>query len=507
VALEEADQDRRGSHATPYGQDQDFSWVVGWTILGTVLPGSGLMAAGRRRLGGFLLAVLALGLLGLGALLLLGNPMQQGIAIGSSPQKLLLLALMAGVAGLVWAGLMLLTTAQLRRHAVLSFNQNIFSWVVVVALVAGIALPTYKVSSYALLTRSVLTNGSVLSGDDSGKSGPNAKQADPWASQPRENVLVIGSDAGSDRTGVRPDSLILTSINTKTGNTVMFGLPRNLQRVPFAAGTPGARAWPNGYYCPTAPKGQECMLNAIWQWASTEPGLQYYKQYKKPGLQATRDAVQGLTGLKPDTYVMLNLAGFKDFVDAAGGVTVNVKEKLPMGGNSEDTAATFGWIKAGNHQHLDGFHALWFARSRWSTTDFDRMARQRCVIGAVISQANPAKLALGFPLIAKTLKKNLQTGINVKALQAWVTLAERIKSAKVTSLPFTGTEGATKGIINTTNPDFPQIRALVAKAIKASDKKKAAASSSPSPSVSASTATKKTVKTDLTKAQDIKAVC
>ncbi len=87
---------------------------------------------------------------------------------------------------------------------------------------------------------------------------------------------------------------------------MLFSLPRNLQQVPFKDGSPGQKAWPNGYYCPEAAPGNECMLNAIWRWAEGD-GKQYYSKYKNPGLRATEDAITGATGLEIDTYAMLNL--------------------------------------------------------------------------------------------------------------------------------------------------------------------------------------------------------
>jgi LCP family protein required for cell wall assembly len=492
------DEERRGSHATAYGQG--FSWVLGWTIAGAFIPGTGLVAAGWRRLGGFLLFLLGLGALALVALVLLGDPLSQGVSLAVDPQKLLLVAVVAAGGAGIWILLVLLTNTQLRRFASLSSGQSAFSWLVVSALVVGIALPAYKVSSYAMITRGVLTSKSIFRGDaDNPNGGPNAKQADPWAGKARENVLLIGSDAGSDRIGVRPDTMILASIDTKTGNTVLFSLPRNLQRAPFAPGTPGARAWPDGFYCPNAPKGQECLLNAIWTWASAGDGLADYKSSANPGLQATRDAVQGVTGLKVDTYVMLNLKGFQNFIDNIGGLTVNVTERLPIGGDVEHPVPTHGYIEKGKRK-LDGFNTLWYARSRWSTNDYDRMQRQRCVIGDVVSQADPVTLAKVFPKIAQTLRKNLSTGIATSDLQAWVELSQRVKGAKVTSLPFTNQ------VINTVNPDYEQVHSLVAKALKASNAKPAA-TPTPSPGASTSTVKKKAPKIDASKAQDVKAVC
>jgi len=134
------------------------------------------------------------------------------------------------------------------------------------------------------------------------------------------------------------------------------------------------------------------------------------------------------------------------------------------------------------------------------------MKRQRCVIGDVVDQSNPTKLALNFPAIAKALKKNLSTGIKPSDLQAWVDLANRVKSAGVRSVVFD------PNVINTVNPDIDKIHELVAAAVKTTAKAKApAASPSVSPEATASGTTKAPGKTkapkDPTKAQSLKSVC
>jgi polyisoprenyl-teichoic acid--peptidoglycan teichoic acid transferase len=493
--------ERRGSHATAHGQG--FSWVLAWTILGALIPGTGLIAAGWRRLGGLLLFLLGLAGLVLAALALVGNPIKRVESLAVDPQKLLVLALVAALVPLVWVIVIVLTNTQLRRFASLSSGQSAFSSIVVLALVVAVGLPAYEISHYALIQRDLISSVFKTGGDtDNTRAGPNVAKADPWAAKPRENLLLIGSDAGADRTGVRPDTLILASIDTKTGDTVLFSLPRNLERVPFPAGTGGAEAWPEGYYCPNVRGGHECLLNAIWTWASGD-GLQYYKKYKNPGLRATEDAVEGVTGLKVDTYAMLNLKGFAQFINAIGGLRVNVDERLPINGNSENPNGTTGYIEKGKNKRLDGFQTLWFARSRWSTNDYDRMRRQRCVIGDVVSQADPVKMGLAFPKIAAAAKNNLSSGIKQEDLQAWVDLSQRIKGASVRSLPFTD-----QVIANRTDPDFDQIRRLVTKALK--PVAKPTPSPTPSVSASASSTVKKKAKKKLidpSKAQDIKDVC
>jgi len=499
---------------SPGAPEHGFSWVIFWTILGALIPGAGLIVAGRRWFGAVVLAGTAALVTGLLIVTRVGSPIERIESLAVDQKKLLILAIVTGVIAAVWLVVIVVTTTQLRRWASLTLIQNGFNWLVVVVLVVAVGVPAYEVSDYTLLTRSVVKSPTIFTTDvDNPDPGPDPKEADPWAGKSRENVLLIGSDAGSDRVGIRPDTMILASINTKTGNTVLLSLPRNLERAPFPASTPGHKAWPNGYNC-----GDECLLNAIWTWASGV-GSPYYGKYKNPGLRATEDAIQGVTGLKVDTYVMLNLDGFKDFVDAIGGVTVDIHERLPIGGQGSSPYEPYyhqapgGYLEIGNNQHLNGYKALWFARSRWASDDYHRMQRQRCVIGDVVHQADPVTLALAFPKIAKTLKKNLQTGIPAADLNAWVQLSERIKGASVTSLPFTS------DVINVVHPDIAKIHKLVKKALKA-PATKTAASASPSPTPTSSPTSsstkhskaaakkhKKKAATDVTKAQDVTKVC
>jgi len=492
------DDDRRGSHATGYGEG--FSWVLTWTILGTLIPGTGLIAAGRRLVGGLVLVLIGIGGVALVGLALTGNPFKEALALAVDPQLLLMVAVAIAVGAAVWVGIILLTTVQLRRAASLTGAQRAFCTVVVLALISGVLLPAFGVGHRVMIQRSLINAVFSENGDsEAGSSGPNTQKADPWANKPRVNVLLIGSDAGKGRIGVRPDTMIVASIDTKRGDAVLFSLPRNLEKAPFPVGTPGSTAWPNGFNC-----GDECLLNAVWTWGANDAG---YKKAapKNPGLRATKDAIEGVTGLKIDTYVMLNLKGFAQFVNAIGGLRVNINERLPIGGNSEHPEQTSGYLEKGRNQKLDGYETLWYARSRWSTNDFDRMRRQRCVIGAVVNQSDPVKLALAFPAIAKAAKENLSTGIPQRDLQAWVELSQKVKSGSVRSLPFTD-----QVISNRANPDFDQIHELVQKALQPVVK----ATPTPAPSTEASASptkkpTKKPAKAavDPLKAQDVNEVC
>ena len=167
--------------------------------------------------------------------------------------------------------------------------------VLVAALCLTVAMPSAMAARYSLIQRDLIN--SLFTGNDATAPVPIASQpkvaaADPWANVGRVNMLLIGSDYAphSDRIGVRTDSIVVASIDTKTGNTVLFGLPRNLEKVPFPASDPLSKVWPNGFNC-----GGVCLLNAVWQQGEINKNL-FPNGGRDAGIIATRDAVSEVLG-------------------------------------------------------------------------------------------------------------------------------------------------------------------------------------------------------------------
>ncbi len=452
----------RGRHATSRGSG--FEGVVGWTILGSIVPGLGLLVAGRRTLGRLLLAVTGVVALGAVALLALGNPVERLAHLVTDPQNLVVIAALCGALALLWAAIVVATHLTVRRGAALTPVQTVTSAVLVAGLIGVGVIPAYEGGSYALITRDTLTTvfREVPVPLSTSVARPVPTAVDPWAATPRVNLLLIGSDDGKGRDGVRPDTLIVASIDTASGDTVLFSLPRNLQRVPFPPGSRAAADFPRGFTCydPKAGGNTECLLNGIWVWAESNREL-YYRGDPRPGLTATVQAAEQVTGLRIDNYARVNLQGFAQFVDAIGGVTLTVTRRLPVGGrvvNGREVGVK-RYLEVGRRE-MGGYDALWFARSRSDSDDYDRMRRQRCVIGAVVQQSDPLQLARAFPRIAAAARQNLEMDIPLSDLDAWVTLALRIKGASVRSLPFTN------DVINPSRPDFARVHALVRAALR-----------------------------------------
>ena len=217
----------------------------------------------------------------------------------------------------------------------------------------------------------------------------------------RYNVLLLGGDSGADRWGLRPDSISVASIDADTGKTVLFGLPRNMLNFPFAQGSIMAKQFPNGYDC-----GGACELNSLATWAADHKPL--FKGVANPGVEATKEAVEGITGLKINYYAMVNLQGFQKLVDAVGGVTL--RRARPDPDRRHRRTPITGYIKPG-YRKLNGYETLWFARSRVAADDYSRMARQKCVMNAMLQQLSPQQVVLKFDKIAKASEALITTDL------------------------------------------------------------------------------------------------
>ncbi len=274
----------------------------------------------------------------------------------------------------------------------------------------------------------------------------------------RYNILLLGGDAGPDRDGMRPDSMTVVSIEADTGRATMIGVPRDLQQVPIKEGSPliGSDYAPDGTYdC-----GEDCQISFLY------PRVMAFDQDLYPnadaagsnaGVEATKDAIEGALNISIQYYVMIDMQGFADLVDALGGVDINVTEQLPMGGDEQGNEIE-GWIWPGE-QHMNGYTALWYARSRHTTSDYDRMQRQRELQTAILQQFDPVNVLTKFQGIAEAGAQIVQTDIPQSMLPYFVDLALKTKN-----LPIDNVE-LTPPLIDPTDPDWTLVRQTVANAM------------------------------------------
>ena len=268
------------------------------------------------------------------------------------------------------------------------------------------------------------------------------------AEQGRYNVLLIGGDAGDGRWGLRTDSMTVASIDEETGKTILFGLPRNMTNFPFPQDTELAEAFPQGYDCET------CTLNSLATWAADHRSL--FAGSETPGIDATIQGIEGITGLKINYYTLVNMDGFKSLVTAMGGLTLNVRDRIPIG------VPVVDYIEPGVRR-LNGFQTLWFARSRESADDYSRMARQKCVMSAMLQQLSPQTVLTKFEDLATASTHLIETDLPASEVGEFTQLALKAKAQKV------GTVSFVPPAINTSDPDIDKIRTMIDQAIATSE--------------------------------------
>ncbi|MFX0538612.1 LCP family protein [Ornithinimicrobium sp. Y1847] len=441
--------------------------AYGLTALSALLPGSGLLRTKAWKIGAVLVAIAVGTLLALGVYVARTGLTRSALLTASDEDRLrvILGVLVAGT--IVWIGAIAFT-ALLARPRSMSLGQRTglaaFTGLLCLAVSTPAALGLQYITPHIEAMDKVF-NQPTKPGDPEPTSVLSEKPEDPWETLPRVNVLLLGSDAAEAREGTRTDTMMVASIDTHTGDTVLFSIPRNLERVPIPRSSPLHRAWPNGYDC-----GDACLMNGIWTEAEAladeNPG--WFTGDPTPGLTATRDVIGAVLGLKIHHSVVVNLQGFEDLIDAMGGVTITVPERIPINARTytdwegrlqmDPNSPQLEWIEEGV-QHLNGNQALGYSRSRVTTDDFSRMRRQRCMVAAVIDQADPLRMLQRYPQIITAVGNNVVTDLPQDDLPTWAELVLQIQAGKIKSLPFTAQN------TNVVNPDFASIRGQVWEAI------------------------------------------
>lgn len=431
--------------------------ALGLTFASTLVWGIAHVSVGRRLAGYSLMAVL--GLLVAGAATLAVG-VSQGFVKNLVPiavQRSWLDGITAGIVllALVW-GTVVIRSYQLVRPEGLSFPVRFLSGSLVVILVVAVCAPMVYAANATYVLRDTL--GDIFPGDD--RSGPAVDAADPWKDLPRVNILLLGGDGGKDRTGIRTDSMTVASIDTKTGNAVLISLPRALQHFQMP---PRLRPrWPNGY---TGDPGDQGLLNELYIIGERHPELVPGHRAGRRGPHLLEEVIGYLIGMKIHYYALVNLAGFKDIVNAIGGVRVRVEKRLPIGGDPARGLPPVGYLEPGWHK-LNGEKALWYGRSRHADDDFHRMDRQKCLMKAIVDQADPQQVLAHVRKLASAAKHAIATDIPAKLLPALVSLAGTVKrGAEIRSLPF---DPARLAGFRVYEPNVALMRAVTARAIAGS---------------------------------------
>jgi LCP family protein required for cell wall assembly len=436
-------------------------WLVGLNFL---IPGSAQVLAGNRRLGRFGIAsTLVLWVLAVvGVLFALLAP-TAGLSLVTSAWLPDWLGLLRPLPLLVAQGVLIayaalwivLTIDTLRLVRLVRTGRGARFAIATVAV--GLLVVASGTAAYA--STAVGTARSTIS-TIFGASGPTVPPSDGYY-----NILLLGADSGEGRDSMRFDSISVVSVNAQTGATTITGIPRDMPHFPFSEG-PMRDRYPDGHEGFSDPScGWGSGINQLRTEVEVcQDGAELYPDAESngsaPGIEATKDAAEGILGIEIPYYVFIDMHGFASLVDALGGVEITVAERLPKGGGPSYTGQpveewAIGWIEPGT-QRMDGDTAQWYARSRYTTSDFDRMERQRELQAAILAQFTPQVVLTRFQDVAAAGADIVQTDLPQSLIPTLVDLAMKAKEQPVQTLELTPAGG-----IDEFDPDYAYIAELI----------------------------------------------
>jgi LCP family protein required for cell wall assembly len=248
----------------------------------------------------------------------------------------------------------------------------------------------------------------------------------------RVTLLVLGSDSNPARLAhsryYRTDAIILLSVDAAHKRVSMTSLPRDVVDVPLGNG-------------------------AVWR--QKVNGIAFAL-----GEKAMKRAMAATFGVPIDYYVEINMSDFAALVDAIGGIDMRVPRAI-------DDRSIQLRISAAPH-HMIGAVALKYARSRHTTSDYDRDARQQQILAAIVRKMVKPDTKINFLSLIGALR-SMKTDLPLNQFPALFELARRSAGAslltRVLAPPayatFSGIEfGTGRGWIQ--EPNLRAIRAYVA---------------------------------------------
>lgn len=421
------------------------------TAAAAAAPGLGHLILRRRRTGVPIFGAFLLGVLCVAALALV-VPSSEVIERLLDTRVLTAIAIGLTAVALGWVTV-IARTYVLARPARLRTGQRVLGATVAAALCLVVAVPlgfaAHLVESQRALVDTLF---------------PGGRGGDPAAiGKPQLNVLLLGSDAGPDRAGNRTDTMMVASLDTRTGRTVLFGLPRNLAYAPFPPGSAADREFPDGFHDSSAPR--DYLLNAVYGYGHEFPEVAPAGPTDDPGMNLLQSSVGAMLGLSIDYHLEVDMAGFAALIDALGGLEIDVgPEPIPVGGitASGREVEPDRFVPAGL-QRLDGEDALAVARSRTGSTDYVRMGRQRCLIQGILEQKSPTDLLTNFQAVSAATSSSVNSNIPKEVLPALVSLAAEngLELESVSFDPSLADPDEADGRFNPNDPDYAYMREVV----------------------------------------------
>jgi LCP family protein required for cell wall assembly len=255
----------------------------------------------------------------------------------------------------------------------------------------------------------------------------------------RFTVLILGSDKRKDIVGERTDTMIVATLDPSSGDVAMVSMPRDTVDVPIGDG----RVYGD-------------RINSLYFNLLGDSGKK-----KQSALKKLRQAFEYAYGTEIDYTAMVDFAGLVRLVDEIGGVDVKVQQTL-IDPHMHITKKGLK-LKKGERT-LDGKTALSYARSRHSTSDYDRARRQQDILAAAVDKIRDSGLA-AFPDLISKIRHNVITDIPLSAAPQLLEMAKGASLMSAKQIVLEPGKWARNGsILYTIVPNISAVRAMMNKA-------------------------------------------
>lgn len=313
-------------------------------------------------------------------------------------------------------------------------------------------------------------NAVSLGGDGGGfgeRSAPGfGERAEPLAppsDEPEVEVgervtfLLVGVDSGFNRDWALTDTMLVVSIDPD-GTSAMISVPRDL----YGVRLPDGRTYDD-------------KLNSLLSVADGNPA-----EFPSGGADTLKETIGDLLGIRIHYFAALNLMGFKEAIDAIGGVEITVERAIADPIYSEDGIEGPGFYLDAGQYHMDGSLALAYVRSRHGPgdSDFTRAVRQQQVLSAVQEKLTAGNLLVALPELLDAVRNTIATDVPSSRIPE---LADAVQAADMSRLEgvviqpplVTAEEIPVAGYV--LHPDLKAIRTLVADILGDADDRSSAA--------------------------------
>jgi polyisoprenyl-teichoic acid--peptidoglycan teichoic acid transferase len=334
------------------------------------------------------------------------------------------------------------------------------TWVtgaLVVATLAMHALPTYYAAKAidTLGAVSLEGGGGLLDDGSGGDVDFDVPSYQPEVARgERVTILLVGVDFAPGRTTHLTDTMLVATLDSETGDGAMISIPRDLYGVPLGDG-----------------RVYNAKLNSLMATASADPVT-----YPQGGPGTLKTAIGDLLGTRIHYFAAIDIEGLREVIDTLGGVTVTVERTLNDPRYQDTLTGQRGlYIEAGE-QHLNGYTALGYVRSRMSAgeSDFTRAERQQQLLTAIAAKLTAGNLLVTLPGLLDAVKGNVATDIpsaRISALAGEVQEADLGGLERVVLSPDDGfvTVDATSAAGYVLYPNLEAIRALADEIFESAD--------------------------------------